>query len=297
MNYMSCFDGIGAIHTAWLPMGYNCVGISEIDKYCNELIDRKYGFQNYGDFTKWKEWGRINADVIVASPPCVAFSLMGRRKGTADPAGALSLDTVRFICSQRPRWFILENVPEIFTINQGGLFQWMLNQFSEYGYNCAWRVYNAATFGIPQSRRRLFLVGNFGGGYSAGKVLLDGEPMPILAPQSDRANQKDSRTIIEGDVKKDRYRGNRKVVGTLIASPGGGIERLGSVILDNDRPRWLTPLERERLMGFPDGHTKDYSDTQRHRMTGNSIVVPILKWIGERILAVEQESMQLSLAG
>ena len=296
MKYFSAFDGIGAAHAALQPLGYNCVGISEIDKFCNQLIGSKHGFKNYGNFEHWKDWGRINADVIVASPPCTAFSFMGRRKGTADPAGTLSPSCVRFICRQRPRWFVLENVPGILTIDDGRLFRWMLAQFSQRGYNCAWRVLNAESFGVPQSRRRMFLVGYLGDGYSAGKILFDGATIPIPAPQSDRANQEDSSTI-EGDARKDRYRGNRKTVGTLIASPGGGVERIGSVILDNDKPRWLTPLERERLMGFPDGHTSDFSDSQRHRMTGNSIVVPILRWIGERILAVEQESMPLSRAG
>ena len=290
-TYFSAFDGIGAIHTAWESLGYHCVGISEVNPYCNELIDRKYGFKNYGNFTKWKEWGRINAEVIVASPPCTDFSFMGRRLGTENDAGALSPSCVRFVCSQRPRWFILENVPGILTINNGGLFRWMLAKFSQFGYNCAWRVFDAQYFGIPQSRRRMFLVGSFGTGYRAGKVLFDSESIPIFTPKIKGTGQENSRAI-EGDVRKDRYRGNRKTVGTLIASPGGGVERLGSVILDNDRPRWLTPIERERLMGFPSNYTAGFSDTHRHRMTGNSICVPILKWIGQRILSVEQESQE-----
>ena len=56
MNYFSVCDGIGAAHAALLPLGYHCVGVSEIDKYCNQLIEEKYGFKNYGDFTKWHEW-------------------------------------------------------------------------------------------------------------------------------------------------------------------------------------------------------------------------------------------------
>jgi len=143
----------------------------------------------------------------------------------------------------------------------------------------------------------MFLVGHFGNGYRAAKVLFDGKSIPIPTPQSSGANQNDTRTI-EVDFRNDRYRNNRKTTGTLIASPGGGVERIGSVILDNDRPRWLTPLERERLMGFPDHFTADFSDSQRHRMTGNSIVVPVLKWIGERILEQEQKiNTGLPMAG
>jgi len=289
MDYFSCFDGIGAAHAALLPLGYRCVGISEVNKFCNELIDKKYGFKNFGDFTKWKEWGNIGAKVIVASPPCTAFSFIGRRRGTADPAGALTPSCVRFICAQRPRWFILENVPGIFAINEGGLLRWMLNQFSQCGYNCCWRVLNAESFGVPQSRRRMFLVGHLGSGYRAAKVLFDGESIPIPTPQSTGTRQNDLRTIEVG-IGKNRYRHNRKSVGTLLASPGGGVERIGAIILDNDKPRWLTVRERERLMGFEDDYTAGFSDAQRHRMTGNSIVVPILGWIGKRLLQQEQEA-------
>jgi DNA (cytosine-5)-methyltransferase 1 len=296
MNYISLFDGIGSVHQAFQPLGFSCVGISEVNKYCNLLIDKKYGFKNFGDFTNWKNWGRINTDVIVASPPCTAFSFIGRRRGTADPAGALSESCVRFICSQRPQWFVLENVPGIFTINEGRLFRWMLNQFSQCGYNCSWRVLNAESFGVAQRRRRMFLVGHFGNGYRAAKVLLDGESIPIPTQKSERARQNDLRAI-EVDFRKDRYWNNRKVTATLLASPGGGVERIGSVVLDKDRPRWLTPLERERLMGFEDGYTAGFSDTQRHRMTGNSIVVPILKWIGERILATNERIDKKTLTG
>jgi site-specific DNA-cytosine methylase len=56
MKYFSVCDGIGAAHAAFLPLGWECTGISETDKYCNKLIKKRYGFYNFGDFLKWKEW-------------------------------------------------------------------------------------------------------------------------------------------------------------------------------------------------------------------------------------------------
>lgn len=289
MDYFSICDGIGAAHSALLPLGFRCVGVSEINKFCNRLIYEKYGFKNYGDFTKWKDWGQLNVDCIVGSTPCTAFSFMGRRRGTQDPAGALTPVFVRFVCRHKPRWFIWENVPGVLSISRGRLFEWMLDQFSKCGYNCAWRVLDAQYFGVAARRRRVFLVGCADNGYSAVKVLFDGKSIPIPTPQSEGAGKNNSRTATV-DFRNDRYRNNGKIVGTLIASCGGGAERIGSIIIDNNRPRWLTPVERERLMGFEDNYTFSFSDSQRHRMIGNSIAIPVLRWIGQRILQQDREA-------
>jgi site-specific DNA-cytosine methylase len=88
-----------------------------------------------------------------------------------------------------------------------------------------------------------------------------------------------------------RYRNNRNVSGAVMASWSKGIwgDRILQVVLDNGRPRKMTPLECERLMGFPDGYTEDFSDHQRYRMLGNSMPVPVVQWIGRRILETERK--------
>ena len=296
MDYFSICDGIGAAHSALLPLGYQCAGVSEVDRYCNELVKSKFNFENFGDFSRWQTWGSINAGLVIGGTPCTAFSFIGRRRGTQDSAGKLTPGFIQFVGTHRPRWVLWENVPGVFTIDKGRLFRWMLNRLSQFGYNCAWRVLDSQYFGVAQRRRRVFVVANLGNGYSAAKVLFDGSTIPIPTPKSRGTNQEDLRTN-EVDFGKDRYRGNNNVAGTLIASPGGGVERLGSIVLDNNRPRWLTLLERERLMGFPDGYTSGFSDSQRHRMLGNSMAVPIVRWIGQRILTVDRNTMELSRAG
>jgi DNA (cytosine-5)-methyltransferase 1 len=175
----------------------------------------------------------------------------------------------------------------------------MCSRLQEFGYGLGYRILDAQYFGVAARRRRIFLVGILGGQSRAAKVLFDTPSKQVLASQSKGTQKEDSSGIKSGfgTVQQTRYGNNQKIAGTLISSPGGGIERLGSVVIDGDRPRWLTPLERERLMGFPDGYTAGFSDTQRHRMVGNSMAVPVIRWIGQRILSVEQESMPLSRAG
>jgi DNA (cytosine-5)-methyltransferase 1 len=287
MKYVSICDGIGAAHVALQPLGFRCVGVSEIDKYCNQLISRKYAHRNFGDFTDWENWAHFDADCVVAGTPCTAFSFMGRRGGTEDPAGKLTPAFVRFVCRHKPRWFIWENVPGVLSISGGRLFEWMCHEFQKFGYGLGYRIFDARYFGVAQRRRRIFLVGNLGGRYRAAAALFDIAPSEVFTPKSTRTKQEDRRTDAV-DFRNDRYRNNGNFVGTLIACQGGGIERIGSVVLDNNRPRWLTPLERERLMGFPDNYTQGFSDSQRHKMLGNSMAVPVVKWIGERILQQEQ---------
>jgi len=94
----------------------------------------------------------------------------------------------------------------------------------------------------------------------------------------------------------ERYRHNNPCVGTLATQIDAGAEQIPRLVLDNNRVRYLTPLECERLQGFPADYTAGFSDSRRYRMLGNSMPVPVIRWLGERILAVEQ-MVRLSKAG
>jgi DNA (cytosine-5)-methyltransferase 1 len=303
MNYFSVCDGIGAAHMALLPLGCECVGVSEIDKFCNQLIKSKYGFKNYGDFTKWREWGKIKVDVVIGGCPCTAFSNLGQRRGTADPAGQLSLDFVRFVCRNSPSWFIFENVPQVLLADRKRLWRFMLTTFSNRGYSLSWQVLDSRYFGVPQRRRRVFLVGNLGDSTGAGKVLFDSKTLPVFVKPSTEKGQEHSRTLAfnhytdsgiqdrmckQSEYHYERYRQNDSTLGTLATQIDAGAEQITRLVIDGDRVRYLTPLECEGLQGFPNDYTKGFSDTQRYKMLGNSMAVPVISWIGERILSVEQ---------
>jgi len=312
MNFFSAFDGISAAAVALLPLGYKCVGVSEIDPHCIKLVNEKYNFRNYGNFSDWKSWGKIEADMVIGGSPCTAFSHLGRRGGTSDPAGRLTLDFTNFICKNTPRYFLLENVPQILSIEQGRLFRWMLAKFTQRGYGVAWRILNSRYFGVAQSRRRVFAVGCLGDSTSAGKILFEAETMPIPTMEIQRAGQENTSTSAFGDYKnsrkqgrmdthaechRERYRQNNTALGTLTCQLDSGIEQVNLIVIDNNRPRYLTPLECERLQGFPDGYTEGFSDTTRYKMIGNSMPVPVIRWLGARILATEQGATEWSKAG
>ena len=151
MDYFSVCDGIGAAHTALLPLGYHCAGVSEIEKNCNQLVQQKYGFKNYGDFRNWRDFKTEAFSLVIGGSPCQSFSLLGSKRGFDDQRGGLTKDFIDFVCGYTPQWFIWENVPGIFSIDGGAPFRYFLSRFMQCGYGVAWRVLDAQFFGVPNA--------------------------------------------------------------------------------------------------------------------------------------------------
>lgn len=256
-----------------------------------------------------------NIDLLVGGTPCQSFSIAGLRRGLSDDRGNLALEYCRILSEKRPRWFVWENVPGVLSSfsdttqqndEETSDFAAILATFRECGYCCAWRVLDAQFFGVPQRRRRVFVVGHIGNDWRP--------PAKVLFEQNS----------VFGHIKKGRKTGE-EIAGTLDArTKGGGFpgsdgSMNGHVVLFNYKQtsggsmnpapisptldksktpavynglvvRRLTPLECERLQGFPDNYTliPGSSDTVRYQAIGNSMAVPVMRWIGERINAVDQ---------
>ena len=104
--------------------------------------------------------GTDRIDLVAAGPPCQAFSILGRRGALADPRGKLTLKYFDLVAEIQPRAFIFENVPGLLTLNKGEEWRRLLKYAKEKtGYQLHWKQLNAHTFGIPQVRERVFLVG------------------------------------------------------------------------------------------------------------------------------------------
>jgi len=176
MRYLSVCSGIEAASVAWEPLGWVPVAFSEIEPLpCSVLKERYPHVPNLGDMTKFEEWdiepGSI--DVLVGGCPCQSFSIAGLRGGLTDDRGNLSLTFCRILERFKPRWFLFENVPGLLSSNGGRDFGSILGAMAELRYGFAWRVLNAEYFGIPQRRRRVFVVGCLGNARRAGQVLFN----------------------------------------------------------------------------------------------------------------------------
>jgi DNA (cytosine-5)-methyltransferase 1 len=175
MDYLSVCSGIEAATAAWHHMGWKPIGFSEIEKFPSSVLQHHYpSVTNYGDMSKYKEW-RIDEPVnlIVGGTPCQSFSVAGLRKGLEDPRGNLALTYVGLLDHLKPEWFIWENVPGVLSSNHGQDFSAFLSALAYIGYGFAYRVLDAQYFGVPQRRRRVFVVGCARGWQYPAKVLFE----------------------------------------------------------------------------------------------------------------------------
>jgi DNA (cytosine-5)-methyltransferase 1 len=189
LTYGSVCSGIEAVTVAWEPLGFRPAWFAEIDPFCSALLAHRYpDVPNLGDFTSIQDLcGPI--DLLAGGTPCQSFSLAGRRGGLADARGNLAIEFCRLAGRLRPRWIVWENVPGVLSSNGGRDFGSIVGALAELGYGCAWRVLDAQFFGVPQRRRRVFVVGHLGDWRRAAAVLLEREGLCRDTPARRKARE------------------------------------------------------------------------------------------------------------
>lgn len=350
------------------PLGWSPVAFAEIEPFPSAVLAHRYpNVPNLGDITQHENWsiepGTI--DIVAGGPPCQSFSVAGKRGGLHDERGNLILTFLEIAARLRPRWIIFENVPGLLSSDNGNDFRRFLRTLTEIGYGYAYRILDAQHFGVPQRRRRVYVVANFGDWRRCAEVLFE--------PESLRGNPTESRQKRKGAPARA---GNRvEIIGTLCADSHPGAYsgqdaytgRLIPTVIDraafNQREgaqyppriepsetmsalvargphaiaspepiafhptqdpissvnvthtmstggtggaatiavaqayavRRLTPTECERLQGFPDDWTavpfrgKPAADGPRYKAIGNSMATPVIRWIAERITAIDTQ--------
>jgi len=271
-------------------------------------------------------------DLITFGSPCQDFSLAGKRKGMEGERSSLILEAIRLINECRPRAFVWENVKGTFSSNDGEDFAAILQAFANIGgYRLEWQLLNTSWF-LPQNRERIYLVGystktkrNWRGvfpiGESAGKnTKLSGHNLKTNTllqryeagangsyiseckqpPQEIKvksATSKGYEDIEIGDIRYDEggFRPRKNgIAPALVGSNNKSGTPNCSILKDNNtyRIRRLTPIECERLQGFPDNHTeygnydgevKKMSNTQRYKQCGNAVTVDIVALVAEAV--------------
>lgn len=321
IKLLDLFSGIGGFHLGLERAGFKVSSFnSEIDKYAIEVYKHNFKQSKYvGSVTDVRGSELPRIDAITFGSPCQDFSLAGNRKGMAGERSSLILEAIRLIQECRPRFFIWENVKGTFSSNAGEDFAAILQAFANIGgYRLEWQLLNTKWF-LPQNRERVYLVGYTAKG-NRGQIFPITES--IIKPKRVAREREESACITtsyhkgvnwdnqliaasrgrnpngindgkagspmqqrlevntEGisntltSVHKDNY-----VVGTLRSSNPNGV-------LHQQTIRRLTPIECERLQGFPDNWTlaNGISDTQRYKMCGNAVTVDVVEAVGKKIL-------------
>jgi DNA (cytosine-5)-methyltransferase 1 len=178
MRYLSVCSGIEAASVAWRDLDWECAGVAEIDSFaCAVLAHRFPGVLNLGNFTMIGADDAGTIDLLVGGTPCQDFSVAGLREGLGGARGRLTIAFVRLLGRTRPRWVLWENVPGVLSIDGGRAFGAFLGALGQLGYGFAYRVLDAQHFGVPQRRRRVFVVGYLGDWRRAGAVLFERESL------------------------------------------------------------------------------------------------------------------------
>ena len=314
MKYLSVCSGIEAATVAWHPLGWKPEAFSEIEKFPSQVLKHHYpNVPNLGDMTKFEEWNLGTIDLLVGGTPCQSFSVAGLRKGLDDPRGNLMLTYGAIANRFRPRWLVWENVPGVLSSNGGRDFGSFLGMLGKLGYGWAYRVLDAQYFGVAQRRRRVFVVGYLGNWRRAAAVLferhsLQGNPAPSREARQSVAGTIGSRASSGGGFSTDfecagelqPVAARAEVCPTVTNGPPfsrTGNERVEAEALvtvfgprmQSMAVRRLTPVECERLQGFPDNYTNipNAADGPRYKALGNSMAVPVMAWIGKRIQEVD----------
>jgi len=309
----SVCSGIEAASVAWQGAGFEFKWFSEIADFPSMVLKSKYPhIPNLGDMCEIPKKLQNNQidtpDLICGGTPCQAFSLAGWKKGLDDHRGNLTLrfvdiieenDRVRSLKGQAPSLVLWENVEGVLRdkTNAFGCFLASLAGFDtevsvarwpQAGVihgpkrNIAWRVLDAKYFGLPQQRRRLYVLAG-GRDFYPEQVLFEssGRFKRATNPEFPLSFIKHGHSIEVFRTYTDclysaygtKWNGNAAAYnGSLFVFQNGGLRR-------------FTPLECERLMGFPDNYTEipKAKPTARYQGVGNSWAVPVVRWLGERI--------------
>ena len=287
---------------AWHPLGWQPQFFSEIEKFpCKVLQHHFPSVPNLGDMTKFKEWPDVGIDLLVGGTPCQAFSVAGLRQGLADPRGNLALVYLGVVDKYRPRWVVWENVPGVLSSSGGRDFGAFLGALGELGYGWVYRVLDAQHFGVPQRRRRVFVVGHTGDWRRPAAVLFERQGVRRDSAKGRGAGQIASALTkngvgISGADDNQAQAGHlvtpqvSQTLSTRFAAASGQDLTPGLIQPCLRGVRRLTPRECERLQGFPDDWTLilGASGSARYKAIGNSMAVPVMRWIGEGITEVDK---------
>lgn len=296
VRFGSLFAGIGGFDLAFERAGMTPQFQVEIDARCRQLLDSRFdGVKLYDDIKEVESSGLPDIDLLCGGFPCQDISNAGRRAGLAGERSGLWWEFHRLLREVRPTWCVIENVAGLLSSGGRRDLGAILGALGNLGYGFAYRVLDAQWFGVAQRRRRVFIVGHLGDWRAPARVLLEPEGSPGDSPPSREAGSAVA-ALTRNGVGTCGADDNQAQAGHLIAETVHTIG-LGSdpseALTTARRPnfyveqmvRRLTPLECERLQGFPDGWTEGFSDAQRYRMLGNAVAVPVVEWIGRRILA------------
>lgn len=312
ITFIDLFAGIGGFRIALESFGGKCIFSSEIDNYACTTYKANFGDMPAGDIIKIDAKDIPKHDILCGGFPCQAFSISGNQMGFEDSRGTLFFEIARIATYQKPKVLFLENVANLEKHLEGKTIERMVRIMEEIGYKVFHTTLNASKYGVPQARKRLYFVAfrvdlgvtefNFPSPTNTDIALED-----ILLPDKETEDyliirddivmkdivieQRQLKPIRIGTINKggqgDRIYSPKGHAITLSAYGGGSGAKTGAYLV-NGRIRKLAPKECRAVQGFPENFIIPVSDSQAWKQFGNSVSVPVLKAIVNKITQIDQ---------
>jgi DNA (cytosine-5)-methyltransferase 1 len=319
-TFVDLFAGIGGFRVALEKAGATCVFSSEINRYALRVYKANFNEDASGDITQIKEKDIPAHDVLCGGFPCQAFSTLGMKKGFADIRGTLFFEVVRIAKHHKPKVIFLENVPGLVSHDKGTTLETIENNLSNLGYKVYKKILEATMFGVPQKRRRLFIVAvrndikkefEFPTGSLTTKTMKDVMEKNVNANYfiSEERYERIASLKKNGITRFDKFFiGADDFAHAILA-----VDYEANLIVDKTKPtgifynkqakykksgcknatiinahhlRRLTPNECRRLQGFPEDFKMPVSNKQAYFLLGNAVPVPMVAAIFEQIKLV-----------
>ncbi len=299
LRTIDLFAGIGGIRLGFEPFGCENVFTSEWDKDAQKMYEANFNEKPFGDITQIEPQDIPDHDILLAGFPCQPFSIIGSMQGFADTRGTLFFNIEEILRVKQPFSFLLENVKQLRTHDNGRTFNTILEKLRELGYFVHHTVLNALDFGLPQKRERTIIVGfkenlEFKFPKSIGKykplsdvLFADNEIDKKLFASIDILQKRQNRLKIDPffpSVWHENKGGNISVLPYSCALRAGGSY---NYLLVNGNRR-LSEREMLRLQGFPEDFEITGTYTAMRKLTGNSVAVPVMRAVAtEMMKAIE----------
>lgn len=233
-------------------------------------------------------------DILTGGFPCQSFSIIAQnplRLGVKDDRGKLFFEICRILRDRQPKCFIAENVKGIMTANKGNAFPLIINEFEECGYDVKYEILNSATFGVPQKRERVIIVGfrkdlNINFTFPKAIITEESDYIPLKKVIDNNVDEKYffSEKAVEGMMRKRSImnKGRAQDIEKPCNTVGAHLAKVSlnstdPVLMVNGRYRRFTPREVARIQSFPERFNLIGSEAAQYRALGNAIP-PVMFW-------------------
>lgn len=301
------FCGIGgfrlAAEAAFLRhnLEATCVFSSDIDPDAQLSYEANFGEKPFGDIREIPAASIPDHDILFAGFPCQPFSIIGSLRGFEDTRGTLFFEIARILAEKQPSCFVLENVKQLVSHDEGHTLAHILETLGQLGYHTYYKVLNTLNFGLPQKRERVFIVGfrqpkDFSWPQKFVPMLSLEDLLETNVPESYWASDKikSNRLAKHSKVNERRTIWHENKGGHISAYPFSCALRAGAsynyLLVDGERR--LT--EREMLrQGFPDSYKIVGGYSAMRKLAGNSVSVPVVEAVVESVIKALTESAKI----